>query len=70
MRMKYAIVAMMVYLGMFGVLTIISVLAVIRGVALMDIGIPASHLNVLVLALSVIGLFKSLWHIHRISPHN
>lgn len=64
--MREALIAMMIYLGIFGLLLIVSLISLVRGVAIFNIGIPATAVNSLVLALSAIGLLKSMWHIHRI----
>ena len=65
--MKQALIAMMVYLVMFGVLVIISLMALLRGEAVFRLGaMPASVIDGVVLFLSAVGVIKSIWHIRRI----
>lgn len=62
--MRKAIIAMMVYAVIFGILTIISFLSWMRGSVLFSLGgFPKNWVNGLVFVFSIVGLVKSLYHI-------
>jgi hypothetical protein len=65
--MKQAIIAMMIYVIIFGILTIISFSSMVNHLTLFTLeGFPTQGVNVLVFVFSVAGLFKSFYHIFRI----
>jgi len=64
--MKQALIAMMIYTFIFGILTIISFSSMIYHTTLFVLpGFPNQGVNILVFVFSILGLFKSFYHIFR-----
>ena len=65
--MRQALIAMMVYVCIFGILAVISLVSWLHGGVLFTLaGFPKQGVNVLVFVFSLAGLIKSVYHIVRI----
>lgn len=64
--MRKALVAMMLYLVVFGFLALLSLYGYLHRSTIIDVGMPVQFTNLLILVLSIGGMVKSVWHIHRV----
>ena len=63
--MNKHIIALMLYLALFGILFMVSLHNYIVKESFFDIGLPGQSMDLFILALSFVGVAKSLVHIVR-----
>lgn len=65
--MKQALIAMMIYICIFGILSIVSFSSILHHSVLFVLdGFPNQGVNIIVFVFSIGGLLKSLYHVIRI----
>jgi len=63
--MKLNIFLLMAYLLVFGLVLVIAIVDNLRSVPIINIGLSAFTINSIVMVISILGMFKSIWHIVR-----
>lgn len=63
--MKKDILALMVYVVLFGLVLLASLYSLILGLRIINVGLSAVYVDFFVAVLSAFGLLKSLWHLVR-----
>ena len=61
--MRISLVALVVYLFLFGGVLILTFHDFMNSIPVLQIGLSSAYINLIVIALSFFGLLKTLWHI-------